>query len=42
MKRIFDNNNGFVLVAEYCNGQLLPVDSCRLQWVQELPEAVHL
>lgn len=31
-----------MLVAEYRNGQLLPVGSCRLQWVQELLEAVHL
>ena len=40
--QFFDNNNGFVLVAEYRNGQLLPVGSCRPQWVQELLETVHL
>ncbi len=40
--QFFDNNNGFVLVAEYRYGQLLPVGSYRPQWVQELLETVHL
>lgn len=36
--KFFDNNNGFVLVAEYRNGELLPIGSHRLQWLRELLE----
>ena len=36
--KFFDNNNGFVLVAEYRNGQLLPVGNYRPQWLCQLIE----
>ena len=32
----YDNDNGFVLVAEYRNGELRPVGSRRPQWLMEL------
>ena len=35
-----DNNNGFVLVAEYRNGQLLPVGNYRPQWLCQLIESL--
>lgn len=34
--KFFDNNNGFVLVAEYRNGQLLPVGNYRPAWLVQL------
>ncbi len=34
----YDNDNGFVLVAEYRNGELLLVGDHRPQWVMELRE----
>ena len=34
--RFFDNENGFVLVAEYRNGRLLPVGGLRPAWLEEL------
>lgn len=34
--KFFDNDNGFALVAEYKNGQLLPVGTYAPKWVQEL------
>ncbi len=34
--RFFDNDNGFVLVAEYRNGELLPVGERRPAWLVEL------
>ena len=38
--KFFDNNNGFVLVAEYRNGQLLPVGNYRPQWLCQLIESL--
>ena len=38
--KFFDNNNGFVLVAEYRNGQLLPVGSCHPEWLRQLLETL--
>ena len=32
----YDNDNGFVLVAEYRNGELRTVGSRRPQWLMEL------
>ena len=32
----YDNDNGFVLVAEYRNGELRPVGNRRPQWLMEL------
>lgn len=32
----FDNGNGFALVAQYRNGELLPVGSLRPAWLEEL------
>ena len=34
--RFFDNDNGFVLVGEYRNGELLPVGEHRPAWLAEL------
>lgn len=36
--RFFDNDNGFVEVAEYVNGELLLKGEKRPQWIQELAE----
>lgn len=36
--KFFDNNNGFVLVAEYRNGELLPIGDFRPQWLREMLE----
>ena len=38
--KFFDNNNGFVLVAEYRNGQLLPVGSYCPDWLRQLLDIV--
>lgn len=38
--KFFDNNNGFVLVAEYRNGQFLPVGNYRPQWLCQLMESL--
>lgn len=32
----YDNNNGFVKVAEYRNGEVLAIGEYRPQWLQEL------
>lgn len=37
--RFFDNDNGFVLVAEYRNGELLPVGSLCPAWLLQLMQA---
>ena len=34
--KFFDNNNGFVLVAEYRNGQILPIVNYRPEWLDKL------
>lgn len=34
--KFFDNNNGFVLVAEYRNGQILPIGTYRPEWLDKL------
>ena len=34
--KFFDNDNGFVLVAEYRNGQILPVGAYQPQWLKQL------
>ena len=34
--KFFDNDNGFVLVAEYRNGQILPVGTYRPAWLSQL------
>ena len=38
--RFFDNDNGFVLVAEYRNGEVLPVGEHRPAWLTELIDAI--
>ena len=38
--KFFDNDNGFVLVAEYRNGELLPVGEARPAWLCELLKAL--
>ena len=38
--KFFDYNNGFVLVAEYRNGELLPVGDPRPDWLLKLIAAV--
>mgnify|MGYP002539718855 CR=1 FL=1 len=38
--KFFDNDNGFVLVAEYRNGELLPVGDKRPAWLLELINAI--
>ncbi len=37
--KFFDNNNGFSLVAEYRNGEVLPLGADGPQWLQELLRA---
>lgn len=37
--KFFDNNNGFSLVAEYRNGEILPLGKDGPQWLQELLQA---
>lgn len=39
--KFFDNNNGFSLVAEYRNGEILPLGTDGPQWLQELLRAEH-
>ena len=39
--RFFDNDNGFVLVAEYRNGEVLPVGEHRPAWLTELLDAIR-
>ena len=39
--RFFDNENGFVLVAEYRNGEILPVGTTSPTWLLELMQAVN-
>lgn len=34
--RFFDNDNGFVLVAEYRNGEILPIGNRRPDWLAQL------
>lgn len=34
--KFFDNDNGFVLVAEYRNGQILPFGTYRPAWLSQL------
>ena len=36
----YDNENGFVAVAEYKNGEIIQVGSSRPQWLKELMEYV--
>lgn len=38
--KFFDNDNGFVLVAEYRNGQLIQAGDARPAWLQELLKIV--
>ena len=33
---LFDNDNGFIEVAEYVNGELLPKGDYRPAWLREL------
>lgn len=40
--KFFDNNNGFMLVAEYRNGQLFPIGAHTPGWVQELYQQLYL
>lgn len=39
--KFFDNNNGFALVAEYRNGELLPVGMHRPAWLVQLMDALQ-
>ena len=39
--RFFDNDNGFVEVAEYRNGEILPIGSKRPAWLVELMQAME-
>ena len=39
--RFFDNDNGFVEVAEYRNGELIPRGSTPPRWLLELMERVE-
>lgn len=39
--RFFDNDNGFVLVSEYRNGEILPIGSKRPAWLVELMQAME-
>ena len=34
----YDNENGFVAVAEYINGEIMQIGSARPQWLKELME----
>ena len=36
----YDNENGFVAVAEYKNGEIMQIGSSRPQWLKELMEYV--
>ena len=36
--KLFDNYNGFALVAEYHNGEILPVETYRPAWLSQLLE----
>ncbi len=38
----YDNDNGFVLVAEYRNGELLLVGDQHPQWIVELREFLSM
>ena len=38
---LFDNDNGFVEVAEYVNGELIPKGDYRPRWLQELLQIVN-
>ena len=38
--RFFDNDNGFELVAEYRNGEILPIGNRRPRWLVELLETI--
>ena len=40
--KFFDNDNGFVLVAVYRNGQILPVGEARPVWLTQLLQAARL
>ena len=40
--KFFDNNNGFMHVAEYRNGQLFPIGAHTPGWVQELYQQLYL
>ena len=37
----YDNDNGFVKVAEYRNGELRPVGDHRPHWLEELQEYLN-
>ena len=39
--RFYDNNNGFALVAEYRNGELLPIGANRPAWLVELMQEME-
>ena len=39
--KFFDNDNGFTLVAEYRNGELLPVGTRRPAWLSQLMDALR-
>lgn len=39
--KFFDNDNGFILVAEYRNGQLYPVGKRAPRWLQELHQQLY-
>ena len=39
--KFFDNDNGFVLVAEYRNGEVLPLGGKAPDWLWELLETQH-
>lgn len=38
---LLDNENGFVEVAEYKNGELIPIGDYRPQWLQELSSQLN-
>ena len=40
--RFFDNDNGFVEVAEYANGELVIKGNVRPKWISELSEYLNL
>lgn len=40
--KFFDNDNGFVLVAEYRNGEILPLGNRRPAWLRRLMESAAL
>lgn len=39
--KFFDNDNGFSLVAEYRNGEILPLGETSPQWLRELLNTEH-